>query len=93
MIIVAISLAAGRTILTALFLTSLAWPADGQQGDTVAFSPARADALTGLYVLEDGRLVHVMDLRSQMGAAGLHDRMVEWVLRAVGKGPRGPQER
>jgi len=40
--------------------------AQAQQRDTLAFSPARADALTGLYVLEDGRLVHVMDLRDQM---------------------------
>ena len=29
--------------------------------------PARADALTGLYVLEDGRLVHIVDLRDQVG--------------------------
>lgn len=37
-----------------------------QPRDTIGFPPARADALTGLYVLEDGRLVHIMDLRDQM---------------------------
>ncbi len=61
----------GSSAFTAVCLVFLAWPADGQQNDTLAFSPARADALTGLYVLEDGRLVHVMDLRDQMGEPAL----------------------
>jgi hypothetical protein len=48
-----------------LFLWGL--PVGAQQPrDTIGFPPARADALTGLYVLEDGRLVHIMDLRDQM---------------------------
>ncbi|HSW28361.1 MAG TPA: alpha/beta fold hydrolase [Longimicrobiales bacterium] len=46
-------------------------PAGAQQRDTVGFPPARADALSGLYVLEDGRLVHVTDLRDQMGEPAL----------------------
>jgi dipeptidyl aminopeptidase/acylaminoacyl peptidase len=33
-----------------------------------SFLPAaRADALTGLYVMDDGRLAHVVDLRDQLG--------------------------
>ncbi len=46
-------------------------PAGAQQRDTVAFPPARADALAGLWILEDGRLVHVTDLRDQMGEPAL----------------------
>jgi hypothetical protein len=42
-------------------------PLGGQQRDTIGFPPARADALSGLYILEDGRLVHVTDLRDQTG--------------------------
>ena len=46
-------------------------PLGAQQRDTVGFLSERADALAGLYVLEDGRLVHVTDLRDQMGEPAL----------------------
>jgi dienelactone hydrolase len=55
------------------FLTTLSAGARlcAQQSDTVGFSPARADAIAGLYILEDGRVVHVTDLRDQMGEPAL----------------------
>lgn len=46
-------------------------PATAQQRDTVGVDPGRADALAGLYVLDDGRVVHVTDLRDQMGEPAL----------------------
>jgi hypothetical protein len=46
-------------------------PSEAQQRDTVGFLPERADALAGLWILEDGRLVHVTDLRDQMGEPAL----------------------
>lgn len=52
--------------LPALFLAT-ASPGQAQRPDTIRFPAARADAIAGLYVLDDGRLVHVTDLRDQMG--------------------------
>lgn len=52
---------------TLLLLMMVAAPAWAQIPDSTFLSPARADALTGLYLLEDGRLVHVVDLRDQVG--------------------------
>ncbi len=55
-----------RCFLAALLLPA-ASPGQARRRHSVGFSPARADALTGLYVLADGRLVHVTDLRDQLG--------------------------
>jgi len=54
-----------RTLL--LLLLAVAAPARAQFPDTTFLSPGRADALTGLYVLEDGRVIHVVDLRDDIG--------------------------
>ena len=53
-----------RTLLLLLMVAAPAW---AQIPDTTFLSPARADALTGLYVLEDGRVLHVVDLRDEIG--------------------------
>jgi uncharacterized protein len=50
-----------------LLLTLSAAPLAAQIPDTTYLSAARADALTGLYVLDDGRVIHVLDLRDQLG--------------------------
>lgn len=68
--------AVGAVCGAALILLSMAAmpspaPLGAQQRDTVRFAPERADALAGLWVLEDGRLVHVTDLRDQMGEPAL----------------------
>ncbi len=57
----------GLGLLALLGSLALAPPLGAQTPDTLSFSPARADALSGLYQLEDGRLVQVTDLRDQMG--------------------------
>jgi len=54
-----------RTLL--LLLLAVAAPASAQIPDTTFLSSARADALTGLYALEDGRVIHVVDLRDEIG--------------------------
>lgn len=54
---------------TFLLLLLLAAPAGAQIPDTAFLSRERADALTGLYILDDGRLVHVVDLRDQVGGS------------------------
>ena len=57
-----------RTLLLFLLrLLLVAAPVWAQFPDTTFLSPARADALTGLYVLEDGRVLHVVDLRDEIG--------------------------
>jgi pimeloyl-ACP methyl ester carboxylesterase len=61
-----------RTLLLLLArLLVVAAPAWAQIPDTTFLSSARADALTGLYVLEDGRVLHVLDLRDQVGGSVL----------------------
>ena len=55
-------------LLRLLVVTTPAW---AQIPDTTFLSSARADALTGLYVLEDGRVLHVLDLRDQVGGSVL----------------------
>ena len=55
-----------RTLLLLLLLAAPAW---AQIPDTTFLSRERADALTGLYILEDGRLIHVVDLRDQVGGS------------------------
>lgn len=61
----------GAVLLVVLAALSAPVPLGAQQRDTVGFLPERADALAGLYVLEDGRLVHVTDLRDEMGEPAL----------------------
>jgi pimeloyl-ACP methyl ester carboxylesterase len=58
-----------RTLLTFLLLRLLVvtTPAWAQIPDTTFLSSTRADALTGLYVLEDGRVLHVVNLRDEIG--------------------------
>jgi len=51
-------------LLRLLLVTTPAW---AQIPDTTFLSSARADALTGLYVLEDGRVIQVVDLRDEIG--------------------------
>ena len=51
-------------LLRLLVVTTPAW---AQIPDTTFLSSTRADALTGLYVLEDGRVVQVVDLRDEIG--------------------------
>lgn len=41
-------------------------PLAAQLPDTTYLDRARADALTGLYELDDGRVVHLLDLRDQL---------------------------
>jgi dipeptidyl aminopeptidase/acylaminoacyl peptidase len=53
--------------LLLILLAFGAAPLAAQIPDTMFLSAARADALTGLYVLDDGRVVHVLDLRDQIG--------------------------
>ncbi len=48
-------------------LAMLRGPAVAQIPSDRFLPAARADALTGLYVLEDGRLVHVVDLADEVG--------------------------
>ena len=55
-------------LLRLLFVAAPAW---AQIPDTTFLSSARADALTGLYVLEDGRVLHLLDLRDQVGGSVL----------------------
>lgn len=47
-------------------VVAVAPSARGQIPDSAFLSPARADALSGLYLLEDGRVFHVTDLRDQL---------------------------
>ncbi len=68
---IAISGAARSVFLPALLLLTAVSPGQAQRRDSVRFPAARADALTGLYVLDDGRLVHVTDLRDQVGGEPL----------------------
>lgn len=57
-----------RTLLLLLLrLLLVAAPAWAQIPDTTFLSSARADALTGLYVIEDGRVIYVVDLRDEIG--------------------------
>ena len=57
-----------RTVLLFLLrLLLVAAPVRAQFPDTTYLSAARADALTGLYVLEDGRVIHVVNLRDEIG--------------------------
>ena len=58
-------------LLLLLRLVLMAAPASAQIPDTTFLSSARADALTGLYVLEDGRVLHVLDLRDQVAGSVL----------------------
>jgi len=61
-----------RTLLPfLLWLLVVTTPAWAQIPDTTFLSSTRADALTGLYVLEDGRVLHVLDLRDQVGGSVL----------------------
>lgn len=53
-----------RTLILLLLLSA---PAAAQIPDSTFLSRARADALGGLYILSDGRLLHVTDLRDQVG--------------------------
>lgn len=56
-----------RTLLLLLLrLLVVAAPAWAQIPDTTHLSSARADALTGLYLLEDGRVIHVVDVRDEV---------------------------
>jgi hypothetical protein len=61
----------GSILAASLIASSGCAPLSAQQRDTVGFAAARADAIAGLYVLEDGRVVHVTDLRDQMGEPAL----------------------
>ena len=61
----------GSILAASLIAFSGGAPLFAQQRDTVGFAPARSDAIAGLYVLEDGRVVHVTDLRDQMGEPAL----------------------
>jgi len=56
-----------RALLLVLALAAAATPAGAQIPDSTYLPPARADALTGLYVLSDGRVVSVADLRDEVG--------------------------
>ncbi len=56
-----------RTLPLLLALAAAAAPATGQIPDSTFLPSARADALTGLYLLSDGRVVSVADLRDQVG--------------------------
>jgi len=58
---------ARKCVLATLVLLATASPAATQRRDSIVFPPARADALSGLYLLEDGRLVQVTDLRDEVG--------------------------
>jgi len=53
-----------RTLLLLLLAAAPAW---AQIPDSAFLSSARADALTGLYLLADGRVMSVADLRDQVG--------------------------
>ncbi len=56
-------------ILLLLAMLAAAAPAWGQVPDSTFLPSTRADALTGLYVLSDGRVVSVADLRDQVGGS------------------------
>lgn len=49
-----------------LLLSAVVFPIHAQVPDTTFLPPTRADGLTGLYLLEDGRAIHVLDLRDQL---------------------------